>query len=220
MRLEQLQYISEVAQCHSLSKAAKRLHISQPCLSNAISNLEKEMGVKLFHRTSKGTIPTIMGEEVINIARSILADLDHLDDFARKNQRIKDDLHIAAAPAICNSHILDICTLLKDEIPHLSLYVHEIRPEEVLDSLRKRLFSVCIINRIDQFQPLQEEEYFKLNYQAKPLFQDKMMIFASTKSPLRHIKDLTIAQVLAQYRTISQITNRSLLNHYHKHPIL
>ena len=123
MRIEQLQYIAEVARCQSLSKASQRLHISQPCLSTAITNLEKEMGCKLFHRTPKGTVPTIIGEEVLSIAQSILADFDRLNNFTQQ-QSLKNDIHIAASPAICNSAIQDISLVINDHLPQMSLYIH------------------------------------------------------------------------------------------------
>ena len=219
MRIEQLQYIAEVARCQSLSKASQRLHISQPCLSTAISNLEKEMGCKLFHRTHKGTIPTIIGEEVLNIAQSILSDFEQLNNFTHQ-QAVKNDMQIAAVPAICNSAIQDISLAINEHLPHLSLYIHEVRPEEIIEHLRDRIFSVCIISLIDHFQSFSEDEYFRFNYQAKLLYTDKMVVFAAKDSPLHKEQGLTLTRVLNDYHTVSQITNRITLSHYNHHPTL
>ena len=54
MRLEQLYYFAKIYDEKSISKAAEQLFVSQPALSIAISNLEKELGVRLFDRNRNG----------------------------------------------------------------------------------------------------------------------------------------------------------------------
>lgn len=54
MRLQQLLYVKEIARCRSMNKAAVRLYISQPSLSEAIRDLEKEFGITLFDRSRVG----------------------------------------------------------------------------------------------------------------------------------------------------------------------
>ena len=56
MTLAQLRYVITVSQVGTLSEAAKRLYISQPSLTNAIKELEKELGITIFIRTNKGVI--------------------------------------------------------------------------------------------------------------------------------------------------------------------
>ena len=56
MTLAQLRYVITVAQLGTLSSAAKRLYISQPSLTSAIKELEKELGITIFIRTNKGVI--------------------------------------------------------------------------------------------------------------------------------------------------------------------
>ena len=65
MTLQQLKYLVTVAECGSISEAAQKLFISQPSLSAAIQNLEKEMGVTAFSRFSKGVVITREGEELL-----------------------------------------------------------------------------------------------------------------------------------------------------------
>lgn len=57
MEIRQFRYVNTVAECGSITKAAARLFISQPALSNYISKLEEELGTKLFDRTSAGRLP-------------------------------------------------------------------------------------------------------------------------------------------------------------------
>ena len=56
MTLQQLKYVVAVAEKGTISKASKELFVSQPSLTNAIRELEKEMNVSIFNRTNKGTV--------------------------------------------------------------------------------------------------------------------------------------------------------------------
>lgn len=58
MTLQQLTYLVKVAECGNITEAAEQLYISQPSMSTAISNLEKEMGITAFNRTKKGVTVT------------------------------------------------------------------------------------------------------------------------------------------------------------------
>ena len=62
MTLQQLRYIITVAETGTMTEAANALFISQPSLSNAIHELEKEMGIRIFDRTNKGIIVSKDGE--------------------------------------------------------------------------------------------------------------------------------------------------------------
>ena len=65
MRIEQLRYILTVYEEKSISRAAKKLFMSQPSLSNAISSLEKELGASLFERGRDGVTATEFGMQII-----------------------------------------------------------------------------------------------------------------------------------------------------------
>lgn len=73
MTLTQLKYIITVAEAKSMNEAAKQLFISQPSLSAAIKDLEKEIGIQVFHRSNKGVLVTPDGEEFIGYARQVAA---------------------------------------------------------------------------------------------------------------------------------------------------
>lgn len=72
MTLQQLSYLIKVAECGNITEAAEQLYISQPSLSTAISNLEKEMGVTAFIRTKKGVIVTHEGERTIVVCKNVI----------------------------------------------------------------------------------------------------------------------------------------------------
>ena len=72
MTLQQLSYFVTVAECGNITDAAEKLFISQPSLSAAIHNLEKEMGVIAFVRSNKGVLLTREGEELLSFSRMLL----------------------------------------------------------------------------------------------------------------------------------------------------
>ncbi len=72
MTLQQLKYVIAVADHHSMSKAAQSLFISQPSLSNAIKELEQEVGIHIFLRNNKGISVTEEGWEFLGYARQVI----------------------------------------------------------------------------------------------------------------------------------------------------
>ena len=76
MSLVQLESFVAVAEEQHVGRAARRLHVSQPPLSRRIQALEEDLGVQLFDRTSRGMRLLPPGEELLEHARRILADVE------------------------------------------------------------------------------------------------------------------------------------------------
>lgn len=71
MTLSQLNYLITIAETKSLNKAAEQLYVSQPSLTNAIKELEKELGITLFYRSGRGVTLTNDGTEFLLYAKQI-----------------------------------------------------------------------------------------------------------------------------------------------------
>ncbi|MFB7139535.1 LysR family transcriptional regulator [Gottfriedia sp. NPDC056225] len=80
MHIEQLRYIVEVAKTSSIARASENMCVTQPAVSQSITNLEKEIGFKLFIRSRQGVSPTVEGKLIIQKAYEVLAKLDELQD--------------------------------------------------------------------------------------------------------------------------------------------
>lgn len=85
MNLSLLKVFYEVSRCGSLTTAAEQLHISQPALSRQISSLEKEVGIDLFIRHSRGLQLTEAGRRLYDYAQRIL-------NYADEAQRVLDEI--------------------------------------------------------------------------------------------------------------------------------
>ena len=80
MTLQQLRYVTTVAETGTISGAAKALLISQPSLTAAIQELEKEMGITIFLRTNRGVVLSREGDEFLGYARQVLMQAELLED--------------------------------------------------------------------------------------------------------------------------------------------
>lgn len=79
MTLQQLRYVVEVATSGSITAAATKLFIAQPSLSKAVSELEAEMGITIFERSSRGVVPTEDGTRFLSYARQVVEQADLLE---------------------------------------------------------------------------------------------------------------------------------------------
>ncbi len=92
MELLQLQYFKTIAECQHITKAANKLMISQPSLSNTLSRIEHELGVQLFDRQGRNIILNNYGRIVLEHANNILRELDNIrteiDDLQQKHNKV------------------------------------------------------------------------------------------------------------------------------------
>jgi DNA-binding transcriptional LysR family regulator len=86
VELRHLRYLVAVAAERHFGRAAQRLYISQPSLSYAIANLERELGVQLLHRNSREVIPTEAGQEILALARQTVAAADRVTVAAEQHR--------------------------------------------------------------------------------------------------------------------------------------
>ena len=70
-------YAVEIEKTRSITQAAENLYMAQPNLSKAIKELENNLGITIFRRTSKGVIPTDQGLKFLEYAKQILIQIDN-----------------------------------------------------------------------------------------------------------------------------------------------
>lgn len=96
MTLQQLRYVIEVAKTGSMNVAAKKLFVSQPSLSMAIRELENDVHISIFERTTKGVVITAEGEEFLGYARQIINQVELLEDKYIEAGQIKKKFGVSA----------------------------------------------------------------------------------------------------------------------------
>src|SRR6185295_4990168 len=117
MELRHLRYLVAVAEELHFGRAAIRLRISQPPLSQQILQLEEELGVKLFERTKREVRLTDAGKPIVDEARQILG---HVDHFVSAASRVSEGAigHISVAgPGGVNEILVDALRVFAQNYP-------------------------------------------------------------------------------------------------------
>lgn len=130
MRLEQLQYLIHIAEVGSITKSAPDLYISQQGLSQAIQQLERELGVQLFERVGNRIVLTEAGEKTIEKAKEILNTYDELIKELRAysvpyEPLSANELNIYSAPIISLTILPKTLKLLQKKFPYIGIKVKE-----------------------------------------------------------------------------------------------
>lgn len=81
MNLQQMRCVLEISRVGSVTKAAQNLYISQPNMSRTVKELEKELGVTLFHRGIQGMEPTVEAAQFLRYAETIIRQMDELESI-------------------------------------------------------------------------------------------------------------------------------------------
>ena len=95
MTLQQLKYVTTVAQTGTISDAAKKLFISQPSLTKAVRELEKEMEITIFERTNRGIVISKEGETFLGYARQVLEQAALLEETYKKKAGRKQEFCVS-----------------------------------------------------------------------------------------------------------------------------
>lgn len=89
MTLQQILYILTIAEYGSMNKASEALYISQPTLTSAVRELENEIGISIFQRSGKGTVPTAEGEDFLIYAHQLYQQYELLKGKYSQNANLK-----------------------------------------------------------------------------------------------------------------------------------
>lgn len=96
MTLTQLHYLITIAETKSFNKAAEQLYLSQPSLTSAMKELEKELGIVLFYRSGKGVTLTNDGTEFLLYAKQLYSQYENILEKYGKNGSFKKKFGVSA----------------------------------------------------------------------------------------------------------------------------
>ena len=137
--MRRLQYFVAVAEELSFNRAARRLHMAQPPLSVQIKNLEEELGVILFERTSRGVVLTEAGEFLLEEARRLLVQVDQTVSAVRRvGQGEVGRLTLGFVPSASNETLPPILSAFGERFPGVELFLREMRPDLIVRRLHDR----------------------------------------------------------------------------------
>jgi len=151
MRLEQLEYLCEVAKRKSMNLASSKLYVSQQTLSTAIKNLEKELDTKLLERTYHGVFPTEIGQELIDISQQMLIQLDQLKlkIAAENNTQLSGSFTVAIEPGINTLIMPKIVSHFYKYYPKTQPIIKTLTRSEIKEAIQNKVFDIGIISSYD-----------------------------------------------------------------------
>ncbi|HEY1083389.1 MAG TPA: LysR substrate-binding domain-containing protein [Prosthecobacter sp.] len=137
MELRHLRYFIAVAETENITRAAARLHLSQPPLTRQIRELEQEMGVELFHRTGKSIRLTEAGRVFLRASRAVLEQVAHAVEEARQAQPGHvEELHVGYAPSPTVELLPPVLKAFERIRPDVKVRLHDLSFPEMLTGLR------------------------------------------------------------------------------------
>jgi DNA-binding transcriptional LysR family regulator len=156
MELRHLRYFLAVAEELSFRKAAERLHLAQPPLSSQIKNLEEELGVKLFERSTRTVRLTTAGRVFLEETRLVLAAAGQAELRVRKAEHgLVGTLRIGVLAPTATSRLATVLRSFRQKHPGVQFSLHEATSVEQLQRLRTDQLDVGLLRPPVTFPELQ-----------------------------------------------------------------
>lgn len=212
MELRQVQYFVEVADCGQVTRAAQRLHIAQPAVSQQIRHLERELGVALFERTSHGMVFTEAGAVFAVRARRILRELALAEQEVKSlvNGFPTQRVALGAIHSLDDSVVPQMLTAFHAQRPDIRVSVREDIGDRLLTSLERGELEVviCHVDTDDHRPGVVTERLFLQELvlavpPAHPVagradvllseLHDQLFVLPPVGSGLRHVIDRAMA---------------------------
>lgn len=201
MTLQQLKYIIKVVECGSINEAAKQLFITQPSLSTAIKELEKEYNIEIFNRSSKGITLSSDGTEFLSYARQILEQAALLEQRYKNKAPSKRTFSVSTQHyAFCVNAFVQL--IEESSTQEYEFTLRETRTHDIMEdvqTLRSEL-GILYLNEFNEKVLLKLLKEKQLLFH--PLFNSNAHVFVSKKNPLAK-QDIVTLEHLEEYPCLS-----------------
>lgn len=188
MEIEYLRQFALLAKdCHFQSSADK-LFISQSALSKHIAALEKELGQKLFHRTTRQVELTDFGKNFLPYAEKIIGVMNDCEASLLASSQAAPSLHVGISPFASVSRLMAGKMACLDTVPQIgSMMFTETSSEQLRSGLRSGRFHLVI----DGIGPLWEDAAFA----AVPYMQDQLCVLVNQAHPLAQKETVSLHEL-------------------------
>lgn len=177
-----------------MNEAAKQLFITQPSLSNAVRDLEREMGIEIFIRNPKGITLTKDGVEFLSYARQVVEQTALLEERYKSQNATRELFSVSAQhyAFVVNAFV----SLLKEtDMTRYELFLRETRTWEIIDDVKnfRSEIGVLFLNSYNRDVLTKMFDDNHLTYTS--LFKAHPHIFVSKSNPLAHKKSVALSDL-------------------------
>lgn len=166
MELQQLRYVSAIAETGSFSRAAERCQVAQPSLSQQVLKLESDLGTKLFDRLGRSVRLTEAGRAFLPHARSILSQVETArSSVADHGADIRGSVAVGVIPTIAPYMMPRYTTTFTKRYPEAKLRIVEETTPVLVESLRDLSVDLAILAL-----PLRHKDLELIPLRTEPLF--------------------------------------------------
>ena len=205
MELRHLRYFVAVAEEENVSRAASRLHVSQPGVSRQIHDLEDEIGFSLFDRNGKSVRLTAAGKIFFGEARDILERTSEAVKKASLGRAPHVEINVGYAP----SHTVDILPralgAFRESFPGVRITLHDLSAEEMLPLLLQKKLDIALTL---------EPHPLPRGLDMKELGRDETCVAVGATHPLATSKFVSLKQMESE--PVAALSRKEFPL-YHKH---
>lgn len=199
MRFEQFQYFETLLQEGSFNKAANKLHITQPTLTNNIKSMEKEFGCTLIHRTSQGLLLTEEGKKVLAFSKKVSSLYQNLLDDIHASSAASGGIFSIVASLFFTEIILEpFLSKFGTQFPKIQVRLMENETKTFPEKILNTTCTFAVVSRLlsdhdEKCNPgtiCPDEQFFDARFSYIPLFQDMFGLCLSRNSTLYNEKEI------------------------------
>lgn len=191
MELRHLRYFVAVAEAENVSRAAAKLHVSQPGISRQIRDLEAEIGFQLLERSAKSVRLTAAGKVFLAEARAVLLHAGAAVQKARDvAQGGREEIHVGYAPSLTVQILPAALRKFQELFPQIRVALHDLATEEMLAQLGEKTLHVAITVR----PPARQLR----GVHCQELARYAMSVAVAPGHPLAELKSISLKQVASE----------------------
>ena len=194
MNIQQLRYVVAIANSGTFREAAEKMYVSQPSLSISVRDLEKELGFKIFRRTSSGTFLTRRGMEFYEKAQELVKGFDVFQNQYANPEEEKDEFSIASQHY---DFLPPTITAFSQQYPdYKNFRIFESTTVQILDEVAQGHSEIGIIYLNNQNQKGIMQRVEKLGLEVIELIPFRTHIYLREGHPLAKKKELVMEDLV------------------------
>ena len=194
MNIQQLRYVVAIANSGTFREAAEKMYVSQPSLSISVRDLEKELGFKIFRRTSSGTFLTRRGMEFYEKAQELVKGFDVFQNQYANPEEEKDEFSIASQHY---DFLPPTITAFSQQYPdYKNFRIFESTTVQILDEVAQGHSEIGIIYLNNQNQKGIMQRVEKLGLEVIELIPLQTHIYLREGHPLAKKKELVMEDLV------------------------